>query len=296
MKHAEWSALLVLAATLPQGALATPDVVMISGTGYQPASLERGATLRAGTVVRTDASTIVVLVDSWSGGRDAFCQEFVILRGRSYTVPSSTPNDCRETGSGNELAAAMQGRSMDARVRALQFSDAASDMPDPDNIERLRRDLLRLDEQVAAERQEARDLEQQQREAAQRERESARRDAARRDRVSASTDAERACHDVMRRMLAGDAGRSPWRDPDRVSALCAGTRAGEQPGLCIETVMRGRVLTPETRRRMGDEALALCSGSSDASRTVGCYQALRRGDVSHELAVEACSGGGGRSR
>jgi hypothetical protein len=148
-------ALLMLLAVLPGSTLAAPGVVLISGTGYGPSSLTRGQEVAPNSVVTADASTIVVLRDTWSMGNNEFCVEYVILRGRQYRVPARRPSSCDATGSGNELGSAMAGQQTLAQIRALQFSDPKADDPTPPRLARLQRDLYELAERAAAEEREA---------------------------------------------------------------------------------------------------------------------------------------------
>ena len=308
---------------LPTAVHAEPTVVLISGTGYQPTSLARGKKVSANTIVTADRNTIIVLADSWRVGNNSnhSCKEYVVIRDEDYRVPSVTPNDCSETGQGNELGKAMAGNKTMARIRALQISDAKADMPDPDNFRELYSDLRTLDEQVREEQkyprseatmpvtpgrvgpvkdpaevneaQRQRDLvnkrrEKMAQESARRERE-AQKEAA--ERKAANPDPAKQCLGLMRRSLAASEAGSSWWDPEKAKRLCAGTRAGDQPLRCFNAVTKGRIPTGNNSRWTRDHALELCQGTSDAERTVGCYRKLSEGGVAHKLAMEACSGG-----
>lgn len=140
--------LLMLIATLPGTVLAGPTVVLISGTGYEPDTLERGNEVSAKSWVSADENTIIVLADSWRVDANKTCQQYVIIRKERYRVPSKTPGDCEKTGSGDELAKAMQGEPTLATVQALWFGSAKADNPAPDNFEQLNEDLHSLNRQV----------------------------------------------------------------------------------------------------------------------------------------------------
>lgn len=140
--------LLMLIATLPGTVLAGPTVVLISGTGYTPDTLERGNEVSAKSWVSADEDTIIVLTDSWRVDANKTCQQYVIIREERYRVPSKTPGDCKKTGSGDELAKAMQGQATSAIVQSMLFSSAKADTPTPDHFEQLYEDLHSLNKQV----------------------------------------------------------------------------------------------------------------------------------------------------
>jgi len=315
--------LLTFLCTLTGAALAAPQVVLISGDGYEPKPLESGDEIRVNTLVTADNNTIVVLVDGWnvSGGR---CQEYVIIRNENYRVPTRTPSNCDETGRGDELGRAMAGRSTKAWVRALSFGDAKADLPPPDNVQRLYNDLNTLSEQVRRQEQTVqpgpqfelspavpvavagkpaqeadamrqRELERQQREEAMRQRERAAREAAAREEAGKSgpkADAESMCMRYMQRTVARGGSESVWWDGERSKRLCAGTLVGDQPARCVSTVLRGRMGGEQTSQQERELALALCQGTSNAPKTLGCYRKLLDSDVATKLAIAACSGGG----
>jgi len=94
--------LLTFLSLLTGAALAAPEVVLISGGGYEPKALERGEEISVNTLVKADNSTIIVLKDSWPADKGT-CEEYVIIRNNDYRVPASTPSNCDETGRGDEL-------------------------------------------------------------------------------------------------------------------------------------------------------------------------------------------------
>jgi hypothetical protein len=128
-------------------ALAQNEVMLISGGGVTPA-LREGARPNTGTVVTADAQTVVVLKRTWSAikGQSGapVCQDWVILRGRSYTIEPGTPGVCNARGTGTEVERALGGEQMVAHltVKLMFVSDPKADDPNSS------RELSRLQQSI----------------------------------------------------------------------------------------------------------------------------------------------------
>ncbi|MDJ0750593.1 MAG: hypothetical protein QNJ11_13995 [Woeseiaceae bacterium] len=309
---------LIVLLVLPWSSALAQQVALISGNGFEPSNLARGSNLPVNSLVRADNNTIIVVFNQWNMGNGQLCEHWVIVRGRQYQVQASTPNRCNETGSGNELGRAIAGTSMVAHVRAIQFSDAKSDIPRTRKLAQLDRDLYSLIEQEEArqreieerrraEREEARQRQIAERERAAREearqreleeRRRAEREEARRrelaERQAAGgengTNAETKCLRLVHRSAQRDSAERDWWDAARVKQLCAGTRDAAEPPRCFGIAMRG-ARDPRLPALSREDAFELCRGTSDAVRTYGCLRKLQDNNVARKLAVEACSGG-----
>lgn len=126
-------------------ASAQQQVMMILGDGVTPAQLREGSRPQVGAVIQADPQTIVVLLRKWSVAND-FCEDWVVLRGRTYRVEAPTPGRCAPRGTGDELQRAIGGEQLLAHLtaRVLFTDDPKADAPgaaSAPQVSRLRRDM-----------------------------------------------------------------------------------------------------------------------------------------------------------
>lgn len=139
------SVLIAAIALAAAPASAQQQVMMILGNGVSPAQLREGSRPRVSDVIQADPQTIVVLLRKWSVSND-FCEDWVILRGRTYRVEAPTPGRCRPGGNGDELQRAMGGEQILAHLtaRVMFTDDPKADDPrstSSPQVSRLRRDM-----------------------------------------------------------------------------------------------------------------------------------------------------------
>ena len=253
---------------------AAPEIALISGTGFEPPGLARNQPVAVGTRLSADADTIIVLLNRWDVGSDKFCEDWVIIRGRSHTVDAGTPNRCDASGSGNELGEVMAGQNAVARVRALQFSDSKSDNPMPDSLQRFRQDLRQLDQQTPRQPALASPA------------------AAQASGTLAAqqtpADPEAACFGIVQNKIAWDnQGNTSW-NPDNVKRLCKGTTSGKQPAKCFNNVMHRGVPAGSAGGWTWSKALDLCEGTSNAGATIRCYETALKSGIGRDQAIRNC--------
>ena len=96
------------------------------------------------------------------------------------------------------------------------------------------------------------------------------------------------CTTSVQGKIAWDySGRTTWA-PQNLARLCRGAEGSVEPGRCFQQVMHGGVAWGGSKRWEWPDAVALCAGTTDAKRTVACYEGwVRRGRTGQD-AITAC--------
>ena len=111
-------------------------VTLVRGTGVQPPSVTKGATIHAPDVIQVPEGAIVVLEETWKSDQSGFpCKSWVIISASSYPVKSvRSVGQCPVQVKGDELARALRGEAGISRV--VFYGDAKFDTPTPERVRR----------------------------------------------------------------------------------------------------------------------------------------------------------------
>src|SRR5215510_3234222 len=104
-------------------------VILVTGTGVQPAGLKRDSPVGLGTKIEVPRSAIVVVEESWRSNQPDYpCLSWVIVTGATYVVTSQKKEGtCPVSGKGDELSLAQRG--VPYTGRAVFYGEPKYDRP-----------------------------------------------------------------------------------------------------------------------------------------------------------------------
>ncbi len=98
------------------------------------------------------------------------------------------------------------------------------------------------------------------------------------------------CHASVQDRIAWDyKGTKRWGEAN-LKRLCGNATDSDQPGVCFARVMHGNVSYGSGNRWRWQNAVDLCTGSRNAEKTVGCFEAAIRSKTPWKQAIANCRG------
>lgn len=101
---------------------------------------------------------------------------------------------------------------------------------------------------------------------------------------------ENICFNAVQGNIAWDQnGVNKQWSPTNINKLCEGAETSEQPALCFQNVLHGKIATGEGLNNWNwSQAITLCRGTTSAEKTISCYESEIVKGQTHQKAVDTC--------